>query len=56
LVNHNIDGYRISGRLGQFVDSALSSDRLRRLDTDLASWVDTLEQQILMYQDAWDVS
>ncbi|GEM_PF-331854 len=54
LVNHSIDGYRISGRLGQFVDSALSSDRLRRLDTDLASWVDTLEQQILMYQDAWD--
>ncbi len=54
LVNHSVDGYRISGRLGQFVDSALSSDRLRRLDTDLASWVDTLEQQILLYQDAWD--
>ena len=54
LVNHSVDGYRISARLGQFVDSALSSDRLRRLDTDLASWVDTLEQQILLYQDAWD--
>ncbi len=54
LVSHSVDGYRISGRLGQFVDSALSSDRLRRLDTDLASWVDTLEQQILLYQDAWD--
>lgn len=54
LVKHSVDGYRISGRLGQFVDSALSSDRLRRLDTDLASWVDTLEQQILLYQDAWD--
>ena len=54
LVKYSVDGYRISGRLGQFVDSALSSDRLRRLDTDLASWVDTLEQQILLYQDAWD--
>lgn len=54
LVGHGVDGYRISGRLGQFVDSALSSDRLRRLDTDLASWVDTLEQQILLYQGAWD--
>ncbi len=54
LVSHSFDAYRISGRLGQFVDSALSSDRLRRLDTDLASWVDTLEQQILLYQDAWD--
>ncbi|NOQ63911.1 MAG: hypothetical protein GQ582_05310 [Methyloprofundus sp.] len=54
LVNHSVDGYRISARLGQFVDSALSSDRLRRLDTDLASWVDTLEQQILLYQGAWD--
>ena len=54
LVSHGVDGYRISGRVGQFFDSALSSDRLRRLDTDLASWVDTLEQQILLYQDAWD--
>ncbi|NOQ64433.1 MAG: hypothetical protein GQ582_07965, partial [Methyloprofundus sp.] len=54
LVSHSVDGYRISARLGQFVDSALSSDRLRRLDTDLASWVDTLEQQIILYQDAWD--
>jgi len=54
LVKQGVDGYRISGRLGQFVDNALSSDRIRRLDTDLASWVETLEQQILLYQDAWD--
>jgi hypothetical protein len=52
LVNHNADGYRVAGRLGQFIDSALSSDRVRRLDTDLASWIDTLEQQIGLYQDA----
>ncbi|MEE9396221.1 MAG: hypothetical protein V3V31_04335 [Methylococcales bacterium] len=53
LVNHSEDGYRISGRLSQFIDSALSSDRVRRLDTDLASWIETLEQQIGLYQDAW---
>lgn len=55
LVNHNAentDGYRIAGRLAQFIDSALSSDRVRRLDTDLASWIDMLEQQIGLYQDA----
>lgn len=52
LVNHNADGYRIAGRLGQFIDSALNSDRVRRLDTDLASWIDMLEQQIGLYQDA----
>lgn len=52
LVNHNADGYRIAGRLTQFIDSALSSDRVRRLDTDLASWIETLEQQISLYQDA----
>ncbi len=55
LVNHNSDhsdGYRIAGRLAQFIDSALSSDRVRRLDTDLASWIDMLEQQIGLYQDA----
>jgi hypothetical protein len=53
LVNHDADGYRIAGRLSQFIDSALSSDRVRRLDTDLASWIETLEQQIGLYQDAW---
>lgn len=54
LVNHNDDGYRVSGRLSQFIDNALSSDRVRRLDTDLASWIDTLEQQMGLYRDAWD--
>jgi uncharacterized protein YqgV (UPF0045/DUF77 family) len=53
LVNQSEDGYRIAGRLSQFIDSALSSDRVRRLDTDLASWIETLEQQIGLYQDAW---
>jgi hypothetical protein len=53
LVDHGDDGFRISGRLSQFLDSALSSDRIRRLDTDLSSWIDTLEQQIGLYQDAW---
>ncbi len=52
LVNHDADGYRIVGRLTQFLDSALSSDRVRRLDTDLAGWIETLEQQISLYQDA----
>jgi hypothetical protein len=52
LVNHSEDSYRISGRLGAFIDSALSSDRVRRLDTDLGSWIETLEQQISLYQDA----
>lgn len=54
LVNHDADGYRIAGRLTQFLDSALSSDRVRRLDTDLASWIETLEQQISLHQDAYD--
>ncbi len=54
LVKHSEDGYRISGRLSQFIDHALSSDRVRRLDTDLASWIETLEQQISLYQDAWN--
>jgi hypothetical protein len=54
LVTHGADGYRIAGRLSQFIDSALSSDRIRRLDTDLASWIETLEQQIGLYQDALD--
>ena len=54
LVTHSEDGYRIAGRLSQFIDSALSSDRIRRLDTDLASWIETLEQQIGLYQDALD--
>ena len=53
LAKHGEDGYRISGRLNQFLDHALSSDRVRRLDTDLASWIDTLEQQISLYRDAW---
>ena len=53
LVKHSEEGYRISGRLSHFIDNALSSDRVRRLDTDLASWIDTLEQQIGLYQDAW---
>lgn len=53
LVNHSEDGYRIAGRLSQFIDNALSSDRIRRLDTDLSSWIDTLEQHIGLYQDAW---
>jgi len=52
LVNHDADGYRIAGRLTQFLDSALSSDRVRRLDTDLADWIDTLKLQISLYQDA----
>ncbi|WAR46020.1 hypothetical protein [Methylomonas rapida] len=53
LVNYGDDGFRVAGRLSQFLDSALSSDRIRRLDTDLSSWIDTLEQQIGLYQDAW---
>lgn len=46
------EGYRLSTRLSQFIDGALNSDRMRRLDTDLGSWVDLLEQQIGLYQDA----
>jgi hypothetical protein len=53
LVKYSEDGYRLSGRFSQFIDSAISSDRARRLDTDLASWIETLEQQIGLYQDAW---
>lgn len=53
LVKQGEDGYRIAGRLNQFLDHALSSDRIRRLDTDLASWIETLEQQISLYRDAW---
>ncbi|MDP3878064.1 MAG: hypothetical protein Q8Q50_13880 [Methylobacter sp.] len=56
LVNHNADGYRIAGKLMQFIDSALSSDRVRRLDTDLAGWIEILEQQISLHQDAYDES
>ncbi|NOT84155.1 MAG: hypothetical protein HOP02_05075 [Methylococcaceae bacterium] len=52
LVNHDDDSYRVAGRLSQFIDNALSSERVRRLDTDLASWIETLEQQIGLYQDA----
>lgn len=52
LVNYDADSYRVAGRLGQFIDSALSSDRVRRLDTDLASWIEMLEQQIGLFQDA----
>jgi len=53
LVKQGEDGYRIAGRLNQFLDHTLSSDRIRRLDTDLASWIETLEQQISLYRDAW---
>lgn len=53
LVKQGEDGYRIAGRLNLFLDHALSSDRVRRLDTDLASWIETLEQQISLYRDAW---
>ena len=53
LAKHGEDGYRIAVRLNQFLDHALSSDRVRRLDTDLASWIETLEQQISLYRDAW---
>jgi hypothetical protein len=52
LAKHGEDGYRIAVRLNQFLDHALSSDRVRRLDTDLASWIETLEQQISLYRDA----
>lgn len=52
LANHGGAGYRLSTRLSQFIDGALNSDRMRRLDTDLGGWVDLLEQQIGLYQDA----
>ena len=53
LVNHGGQGFRLSARLGQFLDGALNSDRMRRLDTDLGSWVDLLEQQVGLYRDAF---
>jgi hypothetical protein len=53
LSNHGGQGFRLSSRLGQFLDGALNSDRMRRLDTDLGSWVDLLEQQIGLYRDAF---
>jgi hypothetical protein len=53
LANHGGEGYRLSARLSQFLDGALNSDRLRRLDTDLGGWVDLLEQQIGLYQGAY---
>lgn len=52
LSNHGGEGYRLSTRLSQFIDGALNSDRMRRLDTDLGGWVDLLEQHIGLYQDA----
>jgi hypothetical protein len=53
LSNHGGEGYRLSTRLSQFIDGALNSDRMRRLDTDLGGWVDLLEQHIGLYQDAY---
>ncbi len=53
LANYGGEGYRLSARLSQFIDGALNSDRMRRLDTDLGGWVDLLEQQIGLYQDAY---
>jgi len=53
LASHGGQGFRLSPRLGQFLDGALNSDRMRRLDTDLGSWVDLLEQQIGLYRDAF---
>jgi hypothetical protein len=53
LSNHGDEGYRLSTRLSQFIDGALNSDRMRRLDTDLGGWIDLLEQQIILYQDAY---
>ena len=53
LANHGGQGFRLSARLGQFLDGALNSDRMRRLDTDLGGWVDLLEQQISLYRDAF---
>lgn len=53
LSNYGGEGYRLSTRLSQFIDGALNSDRMRRLDTDLGGWVDLLEQQIGLYQDAY---
>ena len=44
LSNHGGEGYRLSTRLSQFIDGALNSDRMRRLDTDLGGWIDLLEQ------------
>lgn len=52
LSHRGQEGYRLSTRLSQFIDGALNSDRMRRLDTDLGGWVDLLEQQIGLYQDA----
>lgn len=53
LSNHGEEGYRLSTRLSKFIDGALNSDRMRRLDTDLGGWVELLEQQIGLYQDAY---
>ncbi len=53
LANSGSQNFRLSARLSQFLDGALNSDRMRRLDTDLGSWVDLLEQQIALYRDAF---
>ncbi len=53
LANSGSQNFRLSARLSQFLDGALNSDRMRRLDTDLGSWVDLLEQQIALYCDAF---
>jgi hypothetical protein len=53
LVRYSEDSYRLTAHLSKFLDHALNSERIRRLDTDLASWLETLEQLISLYQDAW---
>jgi|WetSurSiteA1Bulk_404760.scaffolds.fasta_scaffold01526_5 hypothetical protein len=52
LVKRDEENYRLTAQLSQFLDYALSSERIRRLDTDLGSWMDTLEQSIGLYQTA----
>ncbi|MEI6706508.1 MAG: hypothetical protein WCK96_05150 [Methylococcales bacterium] len=53
LVKYDEDSYRLTNRLSHFLDHALDSERVKRLDTDLGSWMDTLEQYIGLHHDAW---
>ncbi len=53
LVKYDEDSYRLTNRLSHFLDHALNSERVKRLDTDLGSWMDTLEQYIGLHNDAW---
>lgn len=53
LVRYNEDNYRLNASLGKFLDQSLNNDRIKRLDTDLGSWMETIDQFILLYQDAW---